>query len=163
MSQIPWVSQYFVWFSLTFPGCSKFHDFSLTGKYLPIFQVFQFRVWTPYKDLCSRWLFCRSLGIVHNHITRLILPETPSFSPNLSLKLSLLAGHWLNWVCPIRGECEYFCLLGGLVKGCGRPSPPKKTYTLHHCRGLGPGQTLRGGVLNTSEWCLTQIQFQTMV
>ena len=50
-------------------------------------------------------------------------------------------------------------------------SPPKCMlghYTLHHCRGLGPGQTPRGGVqiqwaigeldLNTSEWCLTRIQ-----
>ena len=34
--------QYFVLFSLTFPFCSKFPDFSLTGKCLsPFFQVFQ--------------------------------------------------------------------------------------------------------------------------
>ena len=31
--------QYFLWFSMTFPVCSKFPDFSLTGKCLSIFPV----------------------------------------------------------------------------------------------------------------------------
>ena len=35
-----------MWFSLTFPVCSKFPDFSLTGKCLPIFPGFPVRVGT---------------------------------------------------------------------------------------------------------------------
>ena len=37
-----------MWFSLTFPVCSKFPDFSLTGKCLPIFPGFPVRVGTLY-------------------------------------------------------------------------------------------------------------------
>ena len=33
-----------MWFSLTFPVCSKFPDFSLTGKCLPIFPGFPVRL-----------------------------------------------------------------------------------------------------------------------
>ena len=46
ISQIPWVFQYFVRFSLTFPVCTKFPDFSLTGKCLPTFPGFPVRVGT---------------------------------------------------------------------------------------------------------------------
>ena len=35
-----------MWFSLTFPVCSKFPDFSLTGKCLPIFPGFPVQVGT---------------------------------------------------------------------------------------------------------------------
>ena len=35
-----------MWFSLTFPVCSKFPDFSLTGKCCPIFPGFPVRVGT---------------------------------------------------------------------------------------------------------------------
>ena len=47
MSEIPWIFQFFLWFSLSIPVCSKFPDFSLTGKRLPIFQVFQSE-WEPW-------------------------------------------------------------------------------------------------------------------
>ena len=43
------VFQYFVWFSLTFPVCQKFPDFSLTGKCLPIFPGFPVRVGTLFE------------------------------------------------------------------------------------------------------------------
>ena len=39
MSEIPWLFQYFAWFSLVFPVCSKFPDFSLNGQtYINIAQ-----------------------------------------------------------------------------------------------------------------------------
>ena len=47
-----------MWFSLTFPVSSKFPDFSLTGKYLPIFPGFPVRVgtlilWTTSSFACK--------------------------------------------------------------------------------------------------------------
>ena len=45
-TKIPSLFQNFGQNSLTFPICSKFLDFSLTGKSIPIFQVFQ-SMWEP--------------------------------------------------------------------------------------------------------------------
>ena len=44
-----------MWFSLTFPVCSKFPDFSLTGKCLPIFPGFPVRVGTLYNVTHCLW------------------------------------------------------------------------------------------------------------
>ena len=64
---MPSIFQYFVWFSLTFPVCSKFPDFSLTGKCLPIFPgfpVFPVRVGTlPTHSLVKICLFPHSIAI----------------------------------------------------------------------------------------------------
>ena len=63
-----------MWFSLTFPVCSKFPDFSLTGKCLPIFPGFPVRVGTlntcdfstfrtafnPFERLENQWLLMLS-------------------------------------------------------------------------------------------------------
>ena len=60
------VFQYFVWFSLTFPVCSKFPDFSLTGKCLPIFSGFPVRVGTLIILLCVRLkytIICDGTGL----------------------------------------------------------------------------------------------------
>ena len=55
MSEIFSFFQYFVWFSLTFPVCSKFPDFSLTGKCLPNFPGFPVRVGTLSRLTLISW------------------------------------------------------------------------------------------------------------
>ena len=49
MSEFLRLFQYFVWFSLTFPVCFKFPDFSMIRKRLPIFPGFPVRVGTLFQ------------------------------------------------------------------------------------------------------------------
>ena len=61
---IPWVFQYFVWFSLTFPVCSKFPDWKMSFH----FPGFPVRVGTllerNHNNGDNRYQFCRGSGVM---------------------------------------------------------------------------------------------------